>query len=134
MVAVLSVVVVAGAIFLFRSLSEPSAADVDAMLAGSMCKAKAECPRMIDHITRMDSITSSRPRDYSYYYTIVGLPRDSINAGEFGRVMTRSLRDMARNSSNSRVFEKYKITIHHFYRYDDGQMLFEYTITPDMYK
>jgi len=96
-------------------------------------------PVMIDNFTRLDSVKSGARKSINYYYTLVSVDLDTINANdsisldEIMVAMDEALTDGVKNNASLEVYRSNDAVINYHYFDRNSKFLFDVSITPDKY-
>ncbi|MCL1943962.1 MAG: hypothetical protein FWF54_10510 [Candidatus Azobacteroides sp.] len=110
---------------------------IEAAIDKVVTESKIMCPRQVDEITRLDSITHPGKATIEYFYTLNmskdDLDQEVLEAGE--KTMEQTIINQIKTSSQLKpLLSLGNVTFHHIYFDKNGKTVFDINITPDMYK
>lgn len=106
---------------------------IDKQLMKMASEANANCPFMIDSITRWDNAMAMDERTLQYNYT-VDVCRDSIDIAYFTDILSAQITNHVRTSPDMKYLREKKVTFVYNYKDIDGVFITKIEVTPDKYK
>lgn len=100
-----------------------------------MMAAKAQniaCPRMVDEITRLDSVTAKRDKQLIYYYTFLTLKKDELDSAFCNR-WNDGVRAATKGMEGVEEFGKNGVTLVYKGRDENGIDLCEVAVAAEHY-
>ena len=131
--AVLLALVFSATIFLFSGCSGA----IDTVLSQAANQANADCPQMVDSITRLDSVKAKTGKVLEYSYTLVGYNTSNLSSAQLSTMKTAlqtSVLSNLKTNSSLDDLKKLGVTFRFVYNGDDGKSLFELQFAPNDYK
>lgn len=108
-----------------------SAASLTRELDRSAVTLNQQCPRMIDQITRMDSVISGPGPQFTYNYTVTTLASSDLDASQFqGDLYTSLVTNLRKEKEMMRLAEK-GVVFHYNWFGKDGIVISRLTVTKE---
>lgn len=109
------------------------AGDVDSQLKKIAKEANAECPKMLDEWTRLDSCAAHPNKSYSYYHTVVneGL---ILDADKFKVSFKPIIISIIRTNPAMKYLRENEVTLHYYYTDEVNKNQTIIVVTPEEYK
>jgi hypothetical protein len=92
------------------------------------------CPMFVDKDTRLDNTIVLTDKTIQYNYTLVNLTKKSLNVDDLKQKFIPFLLKGARTNPGLKLFRDRKVTLSYYYRDKNGEFIFDYKITPNLYK
>ena len=110
-----------------------SVSAVDKELIDTASKTNANCPMMIDHLTRLDNVLAIPPKTIQYYYTLVKFENMFADTLLLKDQIKQNAINTFRTSPDAKFFRDHKIIINYQYKDIHGNYLFQINVTPEQY-
>lgn len=91
------------------------------------------CPMLIDEFTRIDSFSMPKSKTFMQHATI-DIIKEEANLDTIRKYIEPGLLENAKTNPQLKLARKNNITIVYSFNDINGEIFYEYTITPDMYK
>ncbi len=92
------------------------------------------CPIVIDEFARIDSLSTPKSKTIMQHITAINTIKEDVNLDTVRKYIEPELLKNARNNPLLKSARKNKITIIYSFNDMNGNVFYEYIITPDMYK
>jgi hypothetical protein len=94
----------------------------------------ATCPMMIDEYTRLESVHVVSKKKIKYSYTLVEWEKEQLNLDTVRSYMEPSIMENIRTNPQLAFFKMKDVTFVYSYNDKNDVPVWEYTVTPEMYK
>jgi hypothetical protein len=92
-----------------------------------------DCPKMVDKITRMDSVVSQPGKVFAQYYTLINTDAASVDTASYRGRMTEGITNNIKTNAGLKIFRDAGVTFKYYYRDQDGRPFVFITVTPEQY-
>ncbi|KAA5536117.1 zinc ribbon domain-containing protein [Taibaiella lutea] len=92
------------------------------------------CPIMVDQFTRLDNTLSLPNNTFQYNYTIVGVAKSEVNIDTVKKYIEPTLLNNVKTSPDMKIFRDNKMTLVYNYRDKNGEHVWKFSVTPEMYR
>lgn len=93
-----------------------------------------KCPMTIDKNTRLDNTLVLSGNTIQYNYTLVNFEKGSADIELIEKEFTKILLNDVRTNPGLKIFRDRNITMSYYYKDMNGDFVYNYKVTPDMYK
>lgn len=97
-------------------------------------KGNEQCPIVINEFMRVDSFSVPESKVFMQHVTAIGLVKEEANIDTIKKYIEPGLLQNVRTNSQLKSAREGKITFIYSFRDMNGEIFYECTITPDMYK
>ena len=122
------------AFYLVSSFLDASFFSVEKQLEKVVKDTNSKLPVVIDETTRLDSMSVLGVEILNYYYTCILWDKEDVDLNSFDEHMSSHLLNTVKTSPDLKIFRDLGITMIYIYNDKDGDLLYTYKATPDMYK
>lgn len=105
----------------------------ESVLRKEMEKYNNQLPQKLDAYSVLDSVSMPSSLVVNYHITVDVL-KEEVDYDSVNENIVPNLLNNAKNEEGLRSFRKMKVTLLYKYYDNNGDMFFEYAITPDMYQ
>lgn len=92
------------------------------------------CPVMIDEFTRLDSVSALANKKFQYNYTVLGNDFSQIPTDTLKKYINENVLYTIKTSPEMKAMRDLKTTFIYSYKNDEGEDVYKFVITPEMYK
>jgi hypothetical protein len=115
----------------FLFFSKPS---FDKVMMETANTINQSCPIMIDKATRLDNTLALPEKVFQYNYTLVELTKAEIQIEELRKYLEPNILNNAKTNPDMKFCRDNKATFDYYYKDKNGEFVFEYKVTPEMYE
>lgn len=107
---------------------------INKMMMQEASEINKTCPIMVDQYTRLDNVLASPPKSFQYNYTLVNLTKSDVNLDTIKKYVEPAILNNVRTNPDMKTLRKNKVTMIYYYKDKNGNFVYKYTVTPDMYQ
>lgn len=97
-------------------------------------KGNSLCPIEVDEFVRIDSFSMPKSKTFMQYGTAIGVFKEEVNLDTVRKYIEPSLLENVKTNPQLRHARKSKITFIYSFNDMNGEVFYEYIVTPEMYK
>ena len=97
-------------------------------------KGNSMCPIMVDEFTRIDSFSMPKSKTFMQHGTAIGIVKEEANLDTIRKYIETSLLDNTRTNPQLKPARNSKVTFIYSFNDMNGEVFYEYIVTPEMYK
>jgi hypothetical protein len=92
------------------------------------------CPIMLDEYTRVDSFSMPGSKTFMQHTTAIGIVKEEANLDTIKKYIEPNLLENTRTNPQLKPARNSKVTFIYSFNDMNGEVFYEYTVTPKMYK
>jgi hypothetical protein len=92
------------------------------------------CPIMVDEFTRIDSFSMPKSKTFMQHGTAIGIVKEEANLDTIRKYIESSLLENTRTNPQLKPARNSKVTFIYSFNDMNGEVFYEYIVTPEMYK
>jgi hypothetical protein len=92
------------------------------------------CPIMVDEFTRIDSFSMPKSKTFMRHGTAIGIVKEEANLDTIRKYIESSLLENTRTNPQLKPARNSKVTFIYSFNDMNGEVFYEYIVTPEMYK
>ncbi|PKQ44592.1 hypothetical protein [Confluentibacter flavum] len=93
-----------------------------------------KCPMTVDENTRLDNTLVLSGNTIQYNYTLVNFEKGSVDIDLIEKEFTNIILNDVRTNPGLKIFRDKNITMSYYYKDMNGDFVYNYKVTPDLYK
>ncbi|MDR2955072.1 MAG: hypothetical protein LBV43_08320 [Prevotella sp.] len=109
------------------------AGNIDDQLKKIAQEANAQCPKMLDQWTRLDSCAVYPGKKYTYYHSVINDAKIT-DTTLFKTNLKPQIISIVRTNPDMKFFRDNDVTLNYRYNDEKGNYIFSITATPEEYK
>ena len=92
------------------------------------------CPVMIDQYTRLDNALALPGNSLQYNYTLVDLTKAEVNLDTVKKYLEPSIINNIKTNPDMKMYRENKTQMIYYYKDKNGEFVYKFVVTPDMYQ
>ncbi len=92
------------------------------------------CPVFIEDFVRIDSFSMPASKTFMQHATALGMVKEEANLDTIRKYIQPGLLENTKNNPQLKAARNSKITFIYSFNDENGDIFYEYTVTPEMYK
>ena len=92
------------------------------------------CPIVVDEFIRIDSFSMPKSKTFMQHGTVIGIVKEEANLDTIRKYIEPGLLENTRTNSQLKPARNSKVTFIYSFNDMNGNVFYEYIVTPDMYK
>ena len=97
-------------------------------------KGNSICPIIVDEFTRIDSFSMPKSKTFMQHGTAIGIVKEEANLDTIRKYIEPSLLENTRTNPQLKPARNSKVTFIYSFNDMNGEVFYEYIVTPEMYK
>jgi hypothetical protein len=97
-------------------------------------KGNSICPIMVDEFTRIDSFSMPKSKAFMQHGTAIGIVKEEANLDTIRKYIESSLLENTKINPQLKSARNSKVTFIYSFNDMNGEVFYEYIVTPEMYK
>ena len=92
------------------------------------------CPIMVDQYTRLDNALALPDNAFQYNYTLVNITKAEVNLDTVKKYIEPGILSNVKTNPDMKVYRDNKTTMIYYYKDKNGEFVYKFSVTPDMYQ